>query len=160
METLPRLRYSHKAMIDMIVARPGISQNELAQAFGYTAAWVSTIMSTDLFQAALAARREELVDPAIRATMDERFKAVVTRSLEVLQEKLSAPSVAITDQLALRAAEMGAKALGLGASPVAPAPSRSEDRLTELADRLLFLQSKARERTVYVEDVSPKQATG
>lgn len=146
-------------MIDLLVARPGISQNELARVFGYSAAWVSTIMSTDLFQAALAARREELVDPAIRATMEERFKAVVTRSLEVLQEKLSAPSVAIPDNLALRAAEMGAKALGLGGNAPPPAPSRSEGRLEELAERLLFLQSKTRERIPYVEEVVP-HATG
>ena len=156
-----RLRYSHEAMIDLIVMRPGISQNELAQTFGYTPAWVSVVMSTGMFRAALAARREELVDPAIRATLDERFQAVVTRSLEVLQEKLSAPSLAIPDNLALRAAEMGAKALGLGGNAPPPAPAVSEDHLSSLAERLIALQSKTRERISYeVQDVEAKVAQG
>lgn len=153
------LRYSHTAMIDLLVAHPGISQGELAAAFGYSQAWISTVMSTDLFKAALAARREEMIDPALRATLDERFKALVTRSLEVLQEKLSVPSVAIPDNLALRAAEMGAKALGLGGNVSPPAPSYSEDRLSHLAERLLALQSKSRERIPYVQDVEAKEVS-
>ena len=135
----PKIRYSHDGMIDMIVAEPWISQNELAARFGYTPSWVSTIMTSDAFKAKLELRKDEIVDPAIRLSLDERFRAVTQKSLEVLMEKLNQPASFVPDNLALRAAELGAKSLGLGANqppPVAP-PS---DHLEKLADRLVALQ--------------------
>ena len=62
----PKIRYSHDGMIDMIVAEPWISQNELALRFGYTASWVSTIMTSDAFKAKLELRKDEIVDPVLR----------------------------------------------------------------------------------------------
>lgn len=150
-QPIAKLRYSHDAMIDMIVADPHVSQNQLAAAFGYSPSWVSTVMATDMFKAALAKRRDEIVDPVVKATLEERFRAMVTRSLEVLQEKLSQPTVAVPDNLALRAAELGAKALGLGGNAPAVAPTFSPDHLTNLAERLVMLQSKAR-RSQYAQE--------
>ena len=137
---IKRMRYTHDAMVDLIVTNPAISQNELAEQFGYTPSWVSLVMSSDAFKERLAARKEELVDPAIRATLAERFDAVVTKSLEVLLEKLSKPVSAIPDNLALRAAELGAKALGLGGNAVPVAPALPPDHLDQLAKRLVSLQ--------------------
>ena len=54
-----RVKYSHDAMIDLIIASPGIQQNTLAIHFGYTVGWISTIMQSDAFQAKLAARKDE-----------------------------------------------------------------------------------------------------
>lgn len=136
-----KVRYSHDAMIDMIIAHPGISQNQLAIQFGYTAAWVSTIMSSDAFKARLLNRREEIVDPALTMTLEEKFRGLTDRSLEVLAHKLSQPMQNIPDNLALRAAELGAKALGLGGNAppvVAPPPA---DYLLGLAERLVSLRS-------------------
>lgn len=144
------LRYSHDAMIDAILSNPRIRQGELAQIFGYTPSWVSTIMSSDAFKARLAMRRELLVDPTVRDAIEDRLmgsaekaQALLDRSLAVLQEKLEGPASAIPDNLALRAAEFGAKTLGLGgnAPPAPPAPSAN--RLEELADRLIALQNRA-----------------
>ena len=139
-KAIAKVRYSHDAMIDMIVAEPWISQNQLAEKFGYTAPWVSLVMSSDAFKERLAARKAELVDPAIVATLDERFKAVVQRSLEVLSEKLSAPASVVPDQLALRAAELGVKALGMGQAQTPPPAAPMPDRLNQLAQRLVALQ--------------------
>ena len=135
----PRIRYTHEGLIDMIIAEPWISQNELAMRFGYTAPWISTVMTSDAFLAKLEERKAEVVDPVLKMGLDERFKAVTTRSLEVLMEKLSEPASCVPDNLALRAAELGAKSLGLGQqreAPVAVAP----DHLDRLADRLIALQ--------------------
>jgi len=141
METqVGKVRYTHDAMIDMIVENPWVSQNELAVRFGYTPAWVSVVMASDVFKEKLALRRTELVDPAIQATLKERFEAVVARSLSVLQEKLAAPSSVVPDQLALRAAELGAKALGLGGNAPPPAPTLPSNHLELLAARLVALQ--------------------
>lgn len=151
---LVKVRYSHDAMIDLIVAHPMISQNQLAAYFGYSPAWVSTVMASDMFRARLQARRAELVDPAILASIEERFQAIVTKSQEVLLSKLSAPSV--PDNLVLRAMELGAKALGLGGNAPPVAPPVPQDHLNSLAQRLLDLQSKVRESAGGVVDVESR----
>lgn len=110
---LKHVRYTHDAMIDLIIASPWIKQYEIADHFGYTQGWISQVFASDSFQSRLAERKEELVDPAIRATVEERFKALVLQSLEVLKKKLEAPVV--SDELALGALNGAAKALGYGA---------------------------------------------
>jgi hypothetical protein len=142
-KAITKVRYSHDAMIDMIIANPWVSQNHLAQVFGYTPAWVSLVMSSDAFKERLAARKAELVDPALVASIEERFRAMVTRSLEVLQEKLSAPASVVPDNLALRAVELGAKALGLGGNAPPPPVQVPSDHLDKLAQRLVALQQRS-----------------
>lgn len=144
MGRLQKVRYTHQAMIDLIIEHPEYTQNQLAAHFGYTPGWISNVLASDAFQAAMAARREEIVDPELKASIEERFRALVIRSLEVLQAKLNAP--AVSDQVALRAAELGAKALGVGGH-AAPKPPQT-DRLERLAERLIVLQSTVRERVI------------
>lgn len=156
---ITKVRYSHDGMIDLIVQNPWVSQHQLGQHFGYSDAWISTVMATDAFKAKLALRREEIVDPVLRATVEERFKAVVTRSLEVLQEKLSNPIVSqIPDNLALRAAELGAKALGLGGNAPPQAPPPNDAHLSLLASRLIALQRTVRaDSGMLIEDVEVRE---
>jgi hypothetical protein len=137
-----KLRYTHEAVIDMIVADPGVSQNKLAATFGYTPGWLSTVMGSDAFKARLAERREEIVDPVLRMSLEERMKALVEKSLEVLAEKLSQPALQVPDNLALRAMELGAKSLGMGQKQEAPVVLMPVDHLEGLAGRLLALQAK------------------
>lgn len=115
---IQKVRYSHDAMIDQIVANPWVSQGQLAAYFGYTEGWVSQVIAADSFQSRLAERKNELVDPTIRATIEERFKGLVLQSLEVLRRKLESPIV--SDELAIKALDVAAKAAGYGAktSPV------------------------------------------
>ena len=107
-----RVKYSHDAMIDLLIANPAISQNELAANFGYTVPWVSRIMNSDAFQARLALRKEELLDPVIVASIEEKFRALASKSLDVVLDKLSVTNSA---ELGLKALEISAKALGYGA---------------------------------------------
>lgn len=119
------IRYSHLAMIDMLIAEPWIKQNELAMRFGRSPSWISTIMASDAFQATLAKRRAEVTDPIMIATVEERFKGIALRAAEILEDKLSAPSHTIPDTLALRSLELASRAAGYGArqeaTPVPPA---------------------------------------
>jgi hypothetical protein len=140
----PKMRYSHDAMVDMIIANPHMTQNQLAAAFGYTPAWVSTIMSSDAFKAKLQNRKEEVVDPALLMTIEEKFKGLTERSLAVLTEKLSQPAQMIPDNLALRAAELGAKALGVGGNAPTSQQHLHVDHLSVLAGRLVELNKPAR----------------
>ena len=107
---IAKVRYTHEAMADLILENPWISQNEIAAYFGYSPAWISVAINSDAFQAYLAARKEEMIDPELRASINERFKAVTVQSLKVLTEKLARPANEVSDALALKAAELGAKA--------------------------------------------------
>jgi hypothetical protein len=103
-------------MIELIIQNPWISQNELAAHFGYTPGWVSQVIASDAFQEKMALRKSELIDPAIRATVEERFRALVIQSYEVLKRKLE---VNPSDDLALGVMNGAARALGYGARPAA-----------------------------------------
>jgi AraC-like DNA-binding protein len=111
-EAIARVHYTHDAMIDLIIAQPGISQNQIAAHFGYSFTWVSRIFNSDAFQARLALRKSDLVDPSILMSIDERLRVVADRSLEILHEKLEATK---NTDLALKIADMSVKALGYGA---------------------------------------------
>ena len=110
--SIARVKYTHDAMIDLIVANPALSQNEIAAHFGYTTPWVSRVMNSDAFLARLALRKAELVDPAIAFSIEEKFKALADKSLDVVLEKLTITNSA---DLALKGLEIASKALGYGA---------------------------------------------
>lgn len=152
---IQKVRYTHEDCINRILVEPTISQNALAEIYGYTAGWMSIVMNSDAFQARLAERRQELIDPVLQATINERFRALTVRSLEVLQEKLSKPVEAISDKLALEAAALGARSLGIGQTPVAP--SSGADHLASLAHRLLDLQAGRQTEEADVVDVPARR---
>lgn len=141
------VNYSHAAMIDLIISRPGISQNEIALYFGYTASWISTIMASDSFQTALAARREQIIDPLLKATLEEQARGLYLRSMEILRQKLNVDAANVPDQLALQTFAQSARALGYGARPPAPPPSDDlSAALVKHADNLTNLLRRERRR--------------
>lgn len=109
---IARVRYTHDGMIDLIIAQPMISQGEIAAHFGYTQPWVSQVMNSDAFQARLAARKTELIDPVLVASIEEKMRAVTSRSLDIVLEKLEVTKSA---ELGMRVLETLPKALGYGA---------------------------------------------
>jgi hypothetical protein len=112
-----KVRYSHDAMIDQIIGNPSISQNELSAVFGYTPAWVSRVIGSDAFQARLAERKGELVDPLLVASIEERLRGLAMFSIEKVMEKLEMNP---TMDGALKALELSTKALGYGARDTGP----------------------------------------
>lgn len=136
----PKVRYSHEGMIELLLAEPWTTQNQLAAHFGRSPSWISTILTSDAFKAQLEARRAELIDPELRLTLRERFTALTAQSLKILQEKLTRNASDVPDQLALRAAELGAKSLGLGGNAPPQVIMTSEARLEALAHRLVALK--------------------
>ena len=154
---LKHVRYTHEAMIDLIIRNgdlpPGqrLTQGKIAETFGYTEGWISNVLASDSFKAAMAARREEIVDPDLRATIKERFEGMLIRSLQRLNEKLNQPTP--SDRVVLEAAALGARALGYlgGDGGNTPPPPRT-DRLQVIAERLVVLQSNIRERVLNEKD--------
>lgn len=111
---ISRVRYTHDAMIDLLISRPGVAQNEIAKYFGYTVGWVSRVVNSDAFQARLALRKEDITDPLLIQSFEERLKGLANQSLEIIQNKLDATA---NPDLAIKALELSTKALGMGARP-------------------------------------------
>jgi hypothetical protein len=156
-----KLSYTHDAMVDLLIANPMISQNDLAAKFGYTASWVSQILSSDAFQSRLAERTETLVDPTIRATIDERFKALVLRSLDILATKLNRPAEQIPDNLALRTFELGSRAAGYGAKVEKPPVTNVTEmhvHLESLGEGLTNLLRRKKAEVLDMENEDGKDA--
>ena len=158
-QPIAKVNYSHAAMIDLIITQPGISQNDIARYFGYTPAWISQVISSDACQSALAKRREEIVDPLMRETVETQFKALVARSLDILQQKLNRPALEIPDNLALRTLEIASRAAGYGVKDDTPPPNNTPAEvhihLEQLGGGLVaLLQRKKREADAI--DVTPQ----
>lgn len=112
---IAKCRYTHDAMIDLIIGQPTIKQNDLAAIFDRSPGWVSVILATDAFKARLEERRKELIDPSIVASIQERLTAIAEYSLQGVLERLSHPGLKPTDDFLLKSAEFSTKALGYGA---------------------------------------------
>ena len=114
---LERTNYTHEAMIDVIITEPTITQNELAKRFDRSVGWVSIMINSDAFQAALAKRRDDLLDPFLVATVEERFRSLAHQSLQIIAEKLETSR---NIDVAFKALDISSKALGFGARTTGP----------------------------------------
>lgn len=141
-QAIQKMRYTHDAMVDLIIAEPAISQNQLAAHFGYSPSWISQVIASDAFQSKLAERTKSLVDPTVRFSVEERFKGLVLRSLEIIAEKLNKPSHQIPDQLALRSLELASRAAGYGAKETVAVQVNVDNHLDELGKNLVTLLRK------------------
>lgn len=112
-----KVNYSHDALIDELIANPMISQGDLAIKFGYSPGWISQVINSDAFQARMAARKGDLVDPLVTRSVEERLRAAASRSLDVVMEKLDAGPSA---DFALSVAKASTAALGYGARDRGP----------------------------------------
>lgn len=141
---IQKINYSHDGMINLILANRGITQNRIAQHFGYSASWVSMVMCSDAFKARLAERAAEIEDPALRATIEDDLKGMAKRSLEILKEKLNEDACNVPDNLALRALEMSTRALGMGTAnqQQPPAQVNVNLHLENLGGRLVDLLTR------------------
>ncbi|HXV73590.1 MAG TPA: hypothetical protein VD713_02555 [Sphingomonadales bacterium] len=111
-DILKKVSYTHDAMIDAIIANPAVSEIELAAQFGFSKPWVNRLICSDAFQARLALRKEELIDPGLTASAEERIRNLEFTSMEIVQEKLEATA---DPKLAMQVLEMTFKARAYGA---------------------------------------------
>lgn len=145
MGALAKVRYTHEDMIDFLIAHPECAQKDLALRYGYTQAWISNIMASDAWKVAYETRRALIVDPGLVLTVEERLRALVLRSQEVLMAKLEQPQV--SDQTALKALELGLKGTGIGQPKTQEPPAD----LSRLAERLQALIPNRTERIIDAE---------
>ena len=140
-----RTPYTPEGMVDIILNNPDLTHAQYAKCFGRTTGWFASVLASEKFQLALEPYRHLIHDPAISASLDERFRGLAMRGLFVLQSKLEKDEV--TDYLALKVADLGIKALGLGnvahveAAPVAVTGAEA------VADRIMQAMASAKART-------------
>ncbi len=108
-----RIRYTHDAMIDMIIENPAISQADIAKNFGMSQTWISRVFGADTFQARLAERKTELIDPQLVASIELRLQGLAMQSIDAIQRKLELNPM--DTSTALKALELSTKSLGYGA---------------------------------------------
>ena len=150
-------------LIEWLIAHPGASHAEIGAAYGRTAGWFSTVLVMEEFQLAINPRRAEINNPAVTSTIEQRFQALLVRSIDVLQTKISVPSP--NAEFSLEVAKLGVRALGLGAAGRDTQPQSPGHSLESLADRLTGLIVNRQkgsaigsvpQATELVEDVTPK----
>ena len=146
MPEIAKVRYTHDAAIDMILANPAVSQNALAEEFGYSAAWISIVVNSDAFQTRLAERKKELVDPVIALALEERLKGLAARSIEILMKRMEMEDTPHAAAVAIKALPVAISGLGLGQQKqaqvannlyIVQAPPRAPDSQTWLKGRTL-----------------------
>lgn len=116
---LKDLSYRHEAILDWLVLNPDKSQGECARALGYTEAWLSQVISSNLFQARLALLLQEKREHGI-FTVAEKLAGLADLAIE---KTLKNVEVSADPGFVLSAAEVALKRLGYGAvkqPPTAP----------------------------------------
>lgn len=108
---LKKLKPIHERMVDYIIAHPRVSHSQIAKHFGWNRTWCATIINSDLFQAALEAKREKIIDPLLRGSLEGSFKDLVTTSLGIVKERLNKK---VSFDEAMRVLHLASKAMGYG----------------------------------------------
>lgn len=84
-----KTQVTHAALIDYLLANPRATLVQMAAAFGWKSTQsVSIIINSDSFQAALAKRQEQICDPILTQSIEDRIKGLASKSAEILREKL------------------------------------------------------------------------
>lgn len=85
---LNRLSITHEAIMDWLLTNPGKGQmKKCADHFGFTQAWLSSIVWSDAFQAKLRDKKEFLFGQTVVSIRDQ-VNGVAQRALERLGEKI------------------------------------------------------------------------
>jgi hypothetical protein len=139
---VPAEVYTPESFLSLVLAHPELSQKELAEFYGQPIQWVSSIVASDAYQAALTLAPVKPANPFYSATLEERFKGLTLHALTVLSGRLSLPEVA--DATVLKAAELGIKALGLGLIASSEKKVDEAPNADRVAERLLKILERGR----------------
>ena len=113
---LQDLSYRHEAILDWLVLNPDKSQGDCARALGYTEAWLSQVINSNLFQARLGMLLQEKREHGIFTTT-EKLAGLADLAIE---RTLKYVEVSADPVFVLSAAEVALKRLGYGAAKTPP----------------------------------------
>ncbi len=78
----------HEGILNYLVTHPAVSRLEVAEAFGVTRCWLSTIIHSDVFQAKLRERQDEVFTEAIVAPIEQKLLGAAHMAAERMMELL------------------------------------------------------------------------
>lgn len=84
---LRNISYTHEALINWMLENPDRPLRDAAAYFGYTQAWISTVIHSDIFQAKLGAR-QEAVFAQIATDIPSKLRTAANIALERVTLKL------------------------------------------------------------------------
>lgn len=79
------LSHTHEAVMNFMLLNPSLALREVADHFGYTQAWLSTLIHSDLFQAQFESRKE-----GIRVRVADNIPQKMRLAADLGMEKLVA----------------------------------------------------------------------
>lgn len=106
-----QLTYTHKAMMDLVLANPTMPLKDLAEYFGVTEAWAKKVTMSDAFQAVLDKRREEIINPIISESVTEKIRGLTNNTLDMLNSRVEMGIVKTPELIEI--AKMGLTSQGL-----------------------------------------------
>jgi len=126
---LQDLSYRHEAILDWLILNPAKSQRECALALGYTEAWLSQVINSNLFQARLAMLQQEKRECGI-FTIAEKLAGLADAAIE---KTIKSVEVSADPAFVLSAAEVALKRLGYGAKVPTPVSATQVNHTTIIA---------------------------
>jgi hypothetical protein len=118
--SIQSISFTHEALINWMIANPERKLRDCAAYFGYTQAWLSCIIHSDIFQAKLAERQNE-VFTLVAQDIPDKLRGCADIALEKLAIKLEETEDA---KYVLDAADKLLSKMGYGpATARNPAPS-------------------------------------
>ena len=126
MAAIAKTSPTHDQIALWLVENPGPRQvTRCAEHFGYTVAWMSTIINSDAFRARLA-QVQEHCDAAVAADIPAKLRGVACLALDGLAEQLAdaaqAPSV-VHREFMRETADMALHRLGFAPAKTASGPT-------------------------------------
>lgn len=115
---LQSISHVHESIMNWMIANPQLALRECAAHFGYTRAWLSTLIHSDIFQARLR-EKQEAVFSGIKEDIATKLGALADVGVERLQEKLETSD---DPKLIMEATKLALSSLGFGQKTNASAP--------------------------------------
>lgn len=95
----------HREMAQYLVVNPAATNEEIAQAFGYSVSWVGIVRSSDLFKAhlnSLLGRLDETVIDGVKGRLEQLAQKSLDRLLQKIEVEDAHREIRDTAELALR----------------------------------------------------------
>lgn len=141
-----QLTYTHKAMMDLILANPTMPMEDLAEHFGVTKAWAKKVTMSDAFQGLLDKRREEIINPIISESVTEKIRGLTTNTLDTLNARVESGVVKTTELIEI--ARIGMTSMGL---------LDMSDKVTNNNQFVVAMPNKVADADEWAKQVNPNQ---
>ena len=85
--TVARLNHRHRQIVNWLVLNPDKTLGDCARFFGYTQAWLSTLIHSDTFQAEYRQRCREVGAAAVH-TINAKLAGTAAATLDAVKERI------------------------------------------------------------------------